>query len=168
VSSRQLLLAVLALTFARVTMYAMGQPSAAIADRAYVLGLGTAVLLTLLTVINRYTAQPGPTALDDAAHSADDARPRPVRLTALEDLAAFGADKEQGTHFHLRPYVRELVAHRLRGRGVDLDTDPRAPGILGPVVWELVRPDRPAPPDARRTGLSDASVRALTDVLERL
>jgi hypothetical protein len=36
------------------------------------------------------------------------------------------------------------------------------------VCWDLVRPDRPAPPDGRRPGLDDASVRALTDLLERI
>jgi hypothetical protein len=165
---RQLVVAVLALTLARLTAYAAGQPSAAVADRAYVLGLAAAVLSTLVTAISRRTTPPGPTALDDAAQPDDEPNPRPVRLVALEDLAAFGADKAQGAHFHLRPYVRDLVAHRLRGRGIDLDTDPRVPGILGPVAWDLVRPDRPAPADGRRPGLDDASVRALTDALERL
>ena len=167
-SRRQLLVAVILITFGRVTVFAMGKPSPAVADRAYVLALAAALLSALIAVIGRHATHPGPTLLDEAARPRDDTRPRPVRLTALEDLAAFGADKAQGTHFHLRPYLRQLVAHRLRGHGIELDTDPRVPGMLGEVVWDLVRPDRPAPADGRRSGLDDATVRTLTDVLERL
>jgi hypothetical protein len=165
---RQLIAVIALLTIGRLTAYGVGKPSAGIADRAYVLGVGAALLAALVSAIGRRTVQPQPTAFDDAARPRDDVPPRPVRLTALEDLAAFGADKAQGAHFHLRPYVRDLVAHRLRGAGIDLDTDPRAPALLGPVCWDLVRSDRPAPADGRRPGLDDATVRALTDLLERI
>lgn len=156
------------LTIARLTTYALGKPSAAVANRAYVLALGAVAAWLLLTVIRRRTTPLAAGTFDEACSSSATTPPRPARLAALEDLAAFGCDKAQGRHFHLRPYVREVVAERLAARGVDLDTDPGVPTLLGPETWELVRADVPPPDDPTRRGLTDAETRAITDCLERL
>lgn len=158
---------VLTLVIAWVTAYGAGAPHGP-TNRAAILALGATFLYALLTVIERHTTRPGPTALDEVTRPRPPRADRPTRLTALEDLAAVGADKAQGTHRHLRPYLRGLLRDRLRSRGIELDTDPRVPGLLGPETWDLVRPDRPAPADDRSRGLTTGQVQALTDALNRL
>lgn len=155
-------------TIARLTTYAIGKPSAAVANRAYVLALGALAAWVLLTLIGRHTSPLEPGEFDDACAPPSSAAPRPARLAALEDLAAFGSDKAQGRYFHLRPYVREVVAERLAARGRALDTDPAVPTLLGPETWELVRPDAMPPGDPTRRGLTDTEILAVIDCLERL
>ena len=159
--------AVVVLSVARIAASGAGAPTGP-ANRAYILALGAAFLHALLGVIDRHTTRPGPTVLDEVAGRVPPQPERPPRLTALEDLAAVGADNAQGTHHHLRPYLRETLRDRLRSRGIELDTDPRVPDLLGPQTWDLVRPDRPEPADGRDPGLTDAQVRAVTDILDRL
>lgn len=159
---------VVVLTLARLTAYGLGRPSAGVANRGYVFGLGAVAAYVLLTYIAAVTVAPQPTAFDELATVTTPPRERPTRLAALEDLAAFGADRAQGLHHHLRPYLRELVADRLALRRIDLDTDPRAPAALSPLGWELLRPDRPEPDHARGPGLTATEVAALTDLLEHL
>lgn len=164
----RLVLVAAGVTIARATAYAVGKPSAALADRAYVLAIGAVAIYALLSLIDRHTSLPRRSALDDAARPPDDGLERPTRLAALEDLAAFAADKAQGVHFHLRPYVRDLFRDRLAAKGMRLDTDPGVPELVGPVAWELARPDRPPPSDGRDPGLTDEQLTALTDTLERM
>jgi hypothetical protein len=72
-------------------------------------------------------------------------------------------------HLRLRPILREIAADGLRHRGVDLDAEPQAAQtLLAPETWELVRPDRPRPPDAFAPGLRPAQLDAVLDDLEGL
>jgi hypothetical protein len=43
-----------------------------------------------------------------------------------------------------------------------------ARALLGPDLWELLRPDRPAPDDRTAAGISLAAVERMVDDLERL
>jgi len=90
-------------------------------------------------------------------------RPRPDRIRPLEELE-HAVDFSLGTafdvHYRLRPHLRGIAAHRLAGRGVILDSEPeRAQALLGPDVWELVRPNRPEPQDRSARGLDLPSIR---------
>ena len=72
-------------------------------------------------------------------------------------------------HLRLRPILREIAADGLRRRGVELDAQPQAAQrLLAPETWELVRPDRPRPPDAFAPGLRPAQLDAVLDDLEGL
>lgn len=165
---RRAIVLVVVLSAARLTVYAIGRPSAGVANRAYVLALGAVAAWILLSLTRRVTTAPHVTGFHDACRVTRDVHERPARLTALEDLAAFGADKAQGRHFHLRPHVRELTAQALAGRGIDLDSDPQAATLLGPQTWALVRPDVDRPADPRAPGLTPAEVQAITTTLEQL
>ena len=73
------------------------------------------------------------------------AAPRPTsrRSTACSSMSVASAEDE---YVRLRPLVRDIARQRLADHtGVRLDTAPEAAAaILGPEVWELVRPDRRA------------------------
>lgn len=70
-------------------------------------------------------------------------------------------------HMRLRPLLREIAAHRLRTQyGVELDQEPaRARELIGPVAWDVVRPDRPPPEDRLAPG---PSLREVTEIVEEL
>lgn len=93
---------------------------------------------------------------------------RAGRLHVLEGIAADATVSAGAAHDRLRPQLRFLVVATLRRRGIDLDTDPRAEELLGPVVWPLLRAGGGAPPDPAAPGLTDVEVEALTAMLERI
>jgi hypothetical protein len=99
-------------------------------------------------------------------------RPRPERIRALEELE-HAVDFSLGTafdvHYRLRPHVRRIAIHRLAIRGVALDRQPeRARALLGADAWELVRPDRPEPPDRNARGLDLDRVRRVVEGVDAL
>jgi hypothetical protein len=167
VTGWRLALVILGLSIARVSADAAGADTGLV-NRAYVFALGAVALHALIGVIDRRTTRPTRTAFDDAARPAALVPERPARLLTLQDLATVGGNNAIGAHSHLRPYLRTLLRDTLGTKGVALDTDPRAPELLGATTWELVRPDRPAPADGRGPGLTDAALSAVTETLERI
>ena len=96
-------------------------------------------------------------------------RARPASLARVEREVALATGTAFDVHFRLRPLLRTIAAGLLLRRGVDLERRPdRAEALLGPTVWELVRPDRPAPDDRTAPGIPIASVEDAVDELERL
>jgi hypothetical protein len=72
-------------------------------------------------------------------------------------------------HERLSPLLREIARDRLATAGIDLDRDPEAAAeTLGPETWELVRPDRPPPPDRHGPGASLSGIRAAVTRLEEI
>ncbi len=93
---------------------------------------------------------------------------RPERLVVLEDMYAFWVRTGYTVHRRMRPAVRLLVAGRLAREGIDLDRDPRAPAILGPTTWDVVRPDSQPPADDRSAGLTPRQADEITRTLTAL
>ncbi|HEX5557903.1 MAG TPA: hypothetical protein VFX13_09820 [Gaiellales bacterium] len=91
-------------------------------------------------------------------------------LAAVERLLSLSVSSADDEHARLRPLVTGLARQRLADHtGVRLDGDPEAPAAaLGPDVWELVRPDRPLPPDRRARGIPAARLRRVVESLERI
>ena len=76
---------------------------------------------------------------------------------------------EAGVDRSLRPLLVPIVAARLGRRGVDMSLAPqRAQELLGDVLWEIVRPDRPAATYRVEHGLAGDDLRAAIERLERL
>jgi hypothetical protein len=94
---------------------------------------------------------------------------RPADLVRLERLVVTGRSTAGDVHQRLRPVLREVAAARLRPHGVWLDRAPEeARRLLGDELWELVRADRPRPPEPHAPGLSLEQLNSVVTRLERL
>jgi hypothetical protein len=94
-------------------------------------------------------------------------RSRPSQLLRIERIVERSHAGRVATHTQLRPLVLEIAEAQLARRGVRLDGD-EARRLLGPQAWDLVRPDRPAPPDDRAAGIAPSELEAVLDSLEAL
>jgi len=92
----------------------------------------------------------------------------PPTLLRAENAVAFSVSRAVDAYMLLRPMLREVAAERLSGYGVDLDTDARAPVMLGPWAWALLRPDLPEPDDWYMPGLHTGALQNIVEALERL
>lgn len=93
----------------------------------------------------------------------------PLRLRQIADDLQESEQSEFGVDRSLRPLLVPIVAARLGRRGVDMALAPRrAQELLGDVLWEIVRPDRP--PAAYRVGrgLAGDDLRTAIERLEQL
>jgi hypothetical protein len=95
------------------------------------------------------------------------ARSRPSQLLRIERVVERAGESGLAAHTQLRPLLVEIAEARLSRRGVRLD-DGDARGLLGPETWELVRPNRPRPPDERAAGISTRELERVLDRLESL
>ena len=96
-------------------------------------------------------------------------RARPASLARAEREVTLATGTAFDVHFRLRPMLQSLAAGLLLGRGVDVERDPDgAETLLGTAVWELVRPDRPAPDDRTAPGLPIETVERVVADLERI
>jgi hypothetical protein len=93
----------------------------------------------------------------------------PAQLVRLERTIEWSAANGLDAHTRLRPVLVEIAEARLARRGLRLDRDsPDARGLLGPKAWELVRPDRPPPPDRASPGIAPRDLDEILDALEAL
>jgi hypothetical protein len=110
-----------------------------------------------------------PSAFDAAFAPRRRARARPVSLERAEREVALAVGTAFDVHYRLRPSLRVVASGLLLRRGVDLERSPeRARELVGADVWELIRPDRPAPDDRAAPGLPLAAVERAVGDLERL
>jgi hypothetical protein len=110
-----------------------------------------------------------PSPFDAAFAPRRRARARPASLARLEREVTLASGTAFDVHFRLRPLLQQLAGGLLVRRGVDLERNPaRAEALLGPRVWELVRPDRAAPDDRTAPGLPVGAIEQAIDDLERL
>jgi hypothetical protein len=93
----------------------------------------------------------------------------PAQLVRLERIVQWSGSSAVDSHTRLRPVLVEIAEVRLTRRGLRLDRDvAEARRLLGPKVWELVRPDRPAPRDRDAPGLAAGDLEEILDALEAL
>jgi hypothetical protein len=93
----------------------------------------------------------------------------PLRLRQIANDLRESEQSEFGVDRSLRPLLVPIVAARLGRRGVDMALAPRrAQELLGDVLWEIVRPDRP--PAAYRVGrgIAGDDLRTAIERLEQL
>lgn len=141
------------------------------------LGAGTALVAGLLSRVTsgppgRSHLMPG-TPADGTAIGATSGRQAPADLPPgldrLERLMILATATAGDVHFRFRPVVREVATELLlSGHGIDLDRDPAAEALLGPALWELVRPHRPPPAVRQDPGLDWLTVESLIAGLEAL
>ena len=96
-------------------------------------------------------------------------RARPASLERVEREVALAGGTAFDVHYRLRPPVRTVASGLLARRGVDLERSPeRARTMVGPELWDLIRPDRPTPDDRTASGLPLETIERVVDELERL
>jgi hypothetical protein len=104
--------------------------------------------------------QPPPRARDDEM---------PLRLRQIVGVLRESGQSEFGVHQALRPLLVPIVAARLGRRGVDMALAPRrAQELLGDVLWEIVRPDRPSAEYDVGRGIAGDDLRTAIERLEQL
>jgi hypothetical protein len=95
--------------------------------------------------------------------------PRPAQLVRLERIVEWSGESGVSAHTRLRPVLVEIAEARLVRRGIRPDRDVEAARrLLGPAVWDLVRPDRPAPRGRDAQGISPRRLAEILDALEAL
>jgi hypothetical protein len=108
-------------------------------------------------------------AFDAAFAPSRRGRARPAALARVEREVTLATGTAFDVHFRLRPLVAPLATGLLLRRGVDPERRPEAArDLLGGDLWELVRPDRPAPDDRTAPGIRLSDVARVVDDLERL
>ena len=93
----------------------------------------------------------------------------PLRLRQIADDLRESEQSGVGVDRSLRPLLLPIAAARLGRRGVDMALAPRrAQELLGDVLWEIVRPDRPSAAYRVGRGLAGDDLRTAIERLERL
>ncbi len=136
----------------------------------YLLILG-AVALRLLVRLVTLAHPPGPPSeLDAALRRRRDRLALPAELESIARMLALSSASAVYVNNRLRPEVRAIAREVLISRqGIDLDAEPAAArGVLGPTVWELLRPGRPAPEGYESPGLAPPVLAAIVAELEEV
>ena len=95
--------------------------------------------------------------------------PPPAQFVRLERIVEWSTESGMSAHTRLRPVLVEIAEARLVRRGLRLERDvEESQRLLGPAVWELVRPDRPAPRGRDAPGIPPRRLAEMLDVLEAL
>ena len=152
-----------------VLIWFAGVPTTRIVD-GYVLFVGSLLLFVLVRATSGAGEQGDGSVYERALRRRERAPARPRDLAKLEREVSLAAGTSFDLHFRLRPVLREVAAHRLaRSRGLALDPgSPEVRALLGPELWEIVRPDREPPDDRFAPGLTLAGLRRHLDTLERV
>jgi hypothetical protein len=132
---------------------------------SYVLAVAAAGVVVATRALAARSASDARSAFEDALQRTREERPRPGELVRIERELTLGLTNAGYLHARLLPLLREIATTRL---GVDLHRSPgRARLLLGDAAWQLLRPDRPAPPDRNARGASRREIEQCLDALER-
>ncbi len=128
-------------------------------------GIGAGACLAALAV--RLPA--GQQAFEPGLHPRVQTQLWPAQLVRLERIVEWSGSNGLDAHTRLRPVLVEIAEARLARRGLRLDRDAAdARRLLGPKAWELVRPDRQAPPGRDTPGIAPRDLEEILDALEAL
>ena len=107
--------------------------------------------------------------LDDREQPRFGRDPRPAQFVRLEHIVESSAKSGLSAHTRLRPLIVGIAEARLARRGLRLDRDVEgAQRLLGPAVWDLVRPDLRTPQGRDFPGISPHGLGEIVDALEAL
>jgi hypothetical protein len=135
---------------------------------AAIAGVAVAAALAYAFLLLRRALHVAPSALDAALVRRTPAA-KVDSLDRAEGLIVIALSNAGDVHWRLRPVLREVAGAALHGRGVDLDGDAAAArALLGGEAWELVRADRPRPPDVFAPGIPPVALDRVLAVLEDL
>ncbi len=139
------------------------------------LGIWVVLAATIsLVVLNRHAREYG--GPEPASRFEQALRPRKRAVTQPEELLRMDRELVLGSvdadhaRRRLLPLLRATAAARIAARhGFELERRPEAArALLGEDVWELLRPDRPAPEDRHAAGVPHESIVAVIERVESL
>ncbi len=165
----RLILGVSVATIGTAVVLAANAFAATTVVSVYVIVLG-ALVLAPLTRLAQLDDELSESIFERALRASKDPPLRPPELVRIERELMVGLETAGGLHTRLVPLLRDAAAARLGAkRRIDLVRQPDAArAALGDDVWELVRPDRPAPPARTGPGIEAKRLRALLDTLENI
>lgn len=134
----------------------------------YVLALGGIAVIRLVGLTRRRRMPGERSEFEDALHATSRS---PARIAERDKLARevqLGMQTAFDLHYRLRPTLVEIAHNRLAGRGISLENEPRARGVLGDEAWELLRPDREPPRNRNAPGIGADELGRLVGVLEKI
>lgn len=147
-------------------------PRADLAGRTYAAALAACVLAVAVRGLGLAVAgRPGASFEELTARPSDEEWGPPAGLVSLELSVRLGASAAGDYHVRLRPLLTELARQRLAAKGVRLDAPrhrERAEALLGPEVYELVRPGAAPPEERFDPGPGAAALERVTATLEHL
>ena len=133
---------------------------------AYVLALAALGVELMTRVLSSRSVTGQPSEFEQALRRERIKPTRPTDLLRIERELSLGVSSAGHLHTRLVPLLREAAGARL---GFDLYRSPaRARAALGDEVWDLLRPDRPAPEDRHATGAPLRKLEHCIETLERL
>ena len=111
-----------------------------------------------------------PRRFEEALRRRKPAPSQAVEFLRMERELSLGTADADHAHRRLLPLLRAAAAARLAARhGVALERRPEtARALLGDDVWELLRPDRPAPEDRHGPGVPQEQIAAVIAAVESL
>jgi hypothetical protein len=136
----------------------------------YGLVVGALALFTAVFATREAFPRAGPSAIAEAFKHEPKQAERPPDLERTERLLTLATTTSFDLHYRLRPILREVAEQRLADRrGLRLDSgSPQVRQALGEDLWELVRPDRPAPDHRFEPGLPPDAVARSVEQLEAI
>lgn len=142
-------------------------------SRAIAIWVVTVTALTLIALIRQSRATRGPEPASGFEQAFRKPKPKvaaPEELMRMDREIVLGIADADHAHRRLLPLLRSTAAARLAARhGVELDRRPEsARALLGDEVWELLRPDRPAPADRHGPGVPREQIAAAIERVESL
>jgi hypothetical protein len=132
----------------------------------------TAVVLVVLerhTGDGRWEPKPPP-RFEQALRRRKPKSAPPEELLRMEREIVLGSADADHAHRRLKPLLRGIASARIAARhGFELERRPEeARALLGEDVWELLRPDRPAPADRDAPGVPRKAIVAAIERIEAL
>jgi hypothetical protein len=133
--------------------------------------LVTALVLILLVRHSREYGGPDPSSRFEAAlRERKPSATQPEELMRMDRELVLGSADADHAHRRLLPLLRATAAARIAAHhGFELERRPEAAhALLGDDVWDLLRPDRPAPANRHAPGVPRARIEAVIARVESL
>jgi hypothetical protein len=133
--------------------------------------IATALILLSLIRHSRATAGPEPASrFEQALRRREPPSKQPVELLRMDRELVLGSADADHAQRRLLPLLRATASARIAARhGFELARRPdEARELLGDDVWELLRPDRPAPDDRHGPGVPRKRIAAVIERVESL
>jgi hypothetical protein len=133
--------------------------------------LTTSLFLISLIGHSRSGAGPDPASrFEQALRGRKQTTSQPEELLRMDRELVLGSADADHAHRRLLPLLRATAEARISARhGFELARQPEAArSLLGDDLWELLRPDRPAPEDRHGPGLPREQIAAVIERVESL